>query len=73
MDSTKQRRLLAIELLVGFAIVAFLIVRAQAQPGVPAAAGSAAPAGLQAPASALGISGDWAMEGSNPARTRALT
>ncbi|MBC8077925.1 MAG: PQQ-binding-like beta-propeller repeat protein, partial [Chloroflexales bacterium] len=48
-------------------------VRAQAQPGVPAAAGSAAPAGLQAPASALGISGDWAMEGSNPARTRALT
>ena len=72
MDSTKRRRLLAIELLVGFAIVAFLIVRAQARPAFPAAPGSVAPADLQAPAGVLATGGDWAMEGSNPARTRAL-
>lgn len=66
MDSTKRRRLLAIELLVGFALVAFLIVRAQARPATPAAADNA-PAALHAAAA----SGDWAMEGSNPARTRA--
>jgi outer membrane protein assembly factor BamB len=73
MDSIKRRRLLAIELLVGLAIAAFLIVRAQARPSAASPEpASAPPVDLRAPASALAAGGDWAMEGSNPARTRAL-
>jgi outer membrane protein assembly factor BamB len=70
MDSTKRRRLLAIELIVGLLIVAFLIVRAQARPS--AQPGVVAPTDLGAASSALASGGDWTMEGSNPARTRSL-